>query len=170
LEFTPGNQSRVGDSLFLSFYAESVPNVLCSLSGTTMDDGSVLNIQRSDENPVLTSELYNLLLQFFEINYHRNEGFLELDNMVAVFACHGVNVDFTSHCFMNTFAKAIRKKAGDVQILSLSRNKIDSLKLFTNVFWNLPNIRKVSFENNNISSFRELEHVKNEKITDLILR
>lgn len=142
------------------------------LSGIRMGAGklqirSIRRDQESTEVEMKGGSLLNLMMSFVESTYNKAGKFLNLSNLGGREQA-GIRFDFNNHSFMRTLFTAIGAKCGDVETLSFANDQIHSLAPFQQMtkFVNNPTVN-LSFENNLVDDFNQLDHLKGLKLREL---
>jgi Leucine-rich repeat (LRR) protein len=104
--------------------------------------------------------------------YNPATNFLDLERFVFStefkdMGSKGFNQDPKTTKFGSVLCKLISQSCPNVETISFAGNKIESLLYFDNLSTFLPNIKNLSFKDNNLKYYDDLKGIQGSKFTEL---
>lgn len=128
----------------------------------------IANVRR-EENVSMDTSAKTVLTQFVETHYKRDDKFISFANLGGQ-QIEGISFDFNNVAFMKTLFFAMAQKCSDVESISFANDKIHSLQPFSLMPQYISRPLNISFEGNDISDFKQLDHLKKVKLRELELK
>jgi nuclear RNA export factor len=139
---------------------------LAKVSGRSFN-GARITV-KSVFNPAASNKLANLLSSYIDANYDAANAYLDLSALKR--GIPGLPIDLNNTATAKTLFNVIKEKCPDVQTLNLASNRIHSLFALAQLRSAAGNVVNLSLEDNSISDFRQLDHLKTLPLRELMLR
>eukprot|EP01094_Clydonella_sp_ATCC50884_P002157 TRINITY_DN11660_c0_g1_i2.p1 TRINITY_DN11660_c0_g1~~TRINITY_DN11660_c0_g1_i2.p1 ORF type:complete len:519 (-),score=136.54 TRINITY_DN11660_c0_g1_i2:133-1689(-) len=97
--------------------------------------------------------------------YNNHEKFLNLGDIQTNMQA---KLDFNNDHCVHALLQMLQRKCGDVQSIIFRNNHIKKLSGFADLTQYLPLVRNLDFAHNHVADFRELDHLANLNLTELL--
>jgi len=81
-----------------------------------------------------------------------------------------ISINFSNNNFVKTILRLIKQNCPEVETITFANNGIKSLYPFSEILNILPGVKNLSFENNLIRNFSELDHLSKIALREIVLK